>query len=134
MLEIKYEFPLPNDEKGEGYKFTEEELEKLLNKIYDSAYRKGYADGSRDESTYTYSSTDNTVHTCSRCGKELQGSDVKYQVCTPTFEGDSEIDYWCENCYNSFIKDINTSAPAFSDVKPTIKRIDVNKLIKQNKF
>ena len=33
MMQVKYEFPLPND--GLGYKFTEEELVELLDKIYE---------------------------------------------------------------------------------------------------
>lgn len=38
MMQVKYEFPLPND--GEEYRFTVEELVKLLDKVYD----KGRAD------------------------------------------------------------------------------------------
>ena len=38
MMQVKYEFPLPND--GLGYKFTEEELVQLLDRIYE----KGRAD------------------------------------------------------------------------------------------
>jgi hypothetical protein len=30
---VRYEFPLPND--GEGYKFTENELVELLDKVYE---------------------------------------------------------------------------------------------------
>lgn len=33
MMQVKYEFPLPND--GLGYKFTEEELVELLDRIYE---------------------------------------------------------------------------------------------------
>lgn len=40
MMQVRYEFPLPND--GEGYRFTVEELVKLLDKVYD----KGRADES----------------------------------------------------------------------------------------
>ena len=38
MMQVRYEFPLPND--GEGYRFTVEELVKLLDRVYD----KGKAD------------------------------------------------------------------------------------------
>lgn len=33
MMQVKYEFPLPND--GKGYKFTEEELVELLDRVYE---------------------------------------------------------------------------------------------------
>ena len=38
MIQVRYEFPLPND--GLGYKFTEKELIELLDRIYE----KGRAD------------------------------------------------------------------------------------------
>ena len=38
MMQVRYEFPLPND--GEEYRFTVEELVKLLDRVYD----KGKAD------------------------------------------------------------------------------------------
>ena len=33
MIQVRYEFPLPND--GLGYKFTEDELVELLDRIYE---------------------------------------------------------------------------------------------------
>ena len=33
MMQVRYEFPLPND--GLGYKFTEKELVELLDRIYE---------------------------------------------------------------------------------------------------
>ena len=33
MMQVRYEFPLPND--GLGYRFTEKELEELLDRIYE---------------------------------------------------------------------------------------------------
>lgn len=33
MMQVRYEFPLPND--GLGYKFTENELVELLDKVYE---------------------------------------------------------------------------------------------------
>lgn len=33
MMQVRYEFPLPND--GLGYKFTERELVELLDRIYE---------------------------------------------------------------------------------------------------
>ena len=33
MMQVRYEFPLPND--GLGYKFTKKELVELLDKIYE---------------------------------------------------------------------------------------------------
>ena len=34
MMQVRYEFPLPND--GKGYKFTEKELVELLDRIYEN--------------------------------------------------------------------------------------------------
>lgn len=34
MMQVRYEFPLPND--GLGYKFTEKELVELLDRIYEN--------------------------------------------------------------------------------------------------
>lgn len=39
MIFVKYNYPLPNN--GSGYSFTEQELVKLL----DSVYNKGFSDG-----------------------------------------------------------------------------------------
>lgn len=36
MLVTKYDFPLPNN--GDRYNFTQDELVKLLNKVYDCGY------------------------------------------------------------------------------------------------
>ncbi len=33
MVQIRYEYPFPNE--GKGYRFTEEELIKLLDKVYE---------------------------------------------------------------------------------------------------
>ena len=41
---------------------------------------------------------------CSRCGKELFGN-MYLLVESDTFNGRTES-YWCEDCYNSFMKEL----------------------------
>ena len=43
---------------------------------------------------------------CSRCGKEITKIEelIKLTQCDP-FNGRQES-YWCENCYNEFIKEL----------------------------
>ena len=41
---------------------------------------------------------------CNRCGKEIVGKFYLLAQCDP-FNGKEEC-YWCEDCYNDFMKDL----------------------------
>ena len=41
---------------------------------------------------------------CNRCGKEIVGKVFLLTQCDP-FNGKEEC-YWCEDCYNDFMKDL----------------------------
>lgn len=54
---------------------------------------------------------------CSHCGKKINRKDAYLMTDFDPFHG-IENSYWCENCYKEFVKDIETPAKAFTDVKP----------------
>lgn len=109
FIQDKYSYPLPND--GENYKFTLDELKSLLDIIYEKGFTDGKSHASESETT-TYS----TKGKCSRCGKELTEKSIAVNM--EDLDGYSMVSVWCEDCYNSFMKDIKTPTKAFKDVKP----------------
>ena len=127
-MQIKYDYPLPNDKEGKGYKFTEEELKELLDKAYENGLNAGK---STSESITKYTSN----RSCSRCGKVIPDDAQAFAVYVPDLEGNVEMSFWCEDCYNSFMKDMNSfmkdmnsPSKAFKDVKPGL----IDKKLKEN--
>ena len=46
------------------------------------------------------------MKTCSRCGKEIAPDENYFKLRTSDpFNGTEEF-YWCEDCYNDFMKDL----------------------------
>lgn len=56
MFFAKYRYPLPNN--GTGYSFSEQELVKLLNSVYDKGFKDGVVACTPPETTCASSSTD----------------------------------------------------------------------------
>lgn len=54
MITMKYTYPLPND--GPGYSFTEQELVKLLDSVYERGFEDGVQFTNIGETTYTTTS------------------------------------------------------------------------------
>lgn len=50
MITTKYTYPLPND--GSGYSFSEKELVKLLDSVYDKGFQDGVSVTDISETTY----------------------------------------------------------------------------------
>lgn len=57
--------------------------------------------------------------TCSRCGKEITEKSIA--VSTEDLDGYTEQSYWCQECYESFMKELSSPTKAFADIKPAIK-------------
>lgn len=57
--------------------------------------------------------------TCSRCGKEITEKSIA--VSTEDLDGYTEQSYWCQECYESFMKELSSPTKAFVDIKPAIK-------------
>lgn len=49
MVFAKYSYPLPNN--GSGYSFTEQELVKLLDSVYEKGFKDGVASSIEPEAT-----------------------------------------------------------------------------------
>ncbi len=59
MVFAKYSYPLPNN--GSGYSFSEQELVKLLDSVYDKGFKDGVQVATPPETTCASSSSTNLV-------------------------------------------------------------------------
>lgn len=58
---------------------------------------------------------------CDRCGKEIDKQNAVRVIQSDAFRGSDES-FWCNDCYNDFIKNTETTECAFKNVKPVIKQ------------
>ena len=121
MIQNLYDYPLPND--GDGYKLNKDELIALL----DAAYKNGFNAAKSSETVKTYT-TEEPIF-CNRCGKKITSNEYKI-LTTYNIDGREERSLWCEDCANSFKKDMETPVKSFTDIKPAIYK-DYSKEIKR---
>lgn len=80
MVFSRYNYPLPNN--GTGYSFSEQELIKLLDSVYDQGYKHG-VESTIEPETVTATYRDLTVSVPVRDPDLMWNTDNNYNIMTP---------------------------------------------------
>ena len=89
MFFVRYTFPLPNN--GDRYDFSQEELRKLLDSVYECGYTHGVEVTNKTETTVAFSTIDQAI------------GEIKL------LETITESEKYSAEVYNAFRKEVCTS-------------------------